>query len=285
MLYTHSNVGIIDNGKILDGENSFIKKNISTFPGIVRSKPLQEGTDEGMVVVISDITEHKEMVKLEKQLLQSDKLATIGQLAAGVAHEINNPLANISLYTQILIRKPFDETIKDKLITIDDEANRAARIVKGLLEFARQSEPKLSSTDINLEITKVLNILNPQLKNTKVITELQPLPSIWADRGQIRQFFINMMTNSIQAIITNGEIIVKTSASEDHVEISISDNGCGVPMENLDKIFDPFFTTKGTEGTGLGLSICYGIIKSHGGTIDVKSEVGTGTTFTIKLPV
>ncbi len=282
MLYSPA---IIDNReRIPDGEAVFIKKNGLAFPGLVRNKPLQEGADAGNVVAIRDITDQKEMEKLEKQLLQSDKLATIGQLAAGVAHEINNPLANISLYAQMLLRKKMDENVKDRLVIINDEAERAARIVKGLLEFARQSEPVPSPTDINAEIDKVLSILNPKLKEIRVVADLKPLPTILADSGQIRQVLMNMMTNSIQAIKTNGEITIKTSADKDHVEISISDNGCGIPVENLGKIFDPFFTTKGTEGTGLGLSICYGIIKHHNGSIDVKSESGR-TTFTIKLPL
>lgn len=267
----------------LDGEGIFIKKNGSAFPGVVEIKPLHEVLDAGNVVVIRDVTEHMEMGKLEKQLLQSDKLATIGQLAAGVAHEINNPIGNISLYTQMLLKKTKDEAFREKLNVINDEVDRAARIVKGLLEFSRQSEPKLGFIYINTEVDKVLNILSPQLKNIKVTTELQPLPRIMADSGQVRQVVMNMLTNSIQA--KAGEIIVKTNEDHGNIEISISDNGGGIPEENLGKIFDPFFTTKGTEGTGLGLSICYGIIKRHNGSIDVKSEAGKGTTFTIKLPL
>jgi len=288
LLYSSSSgVDIFDNIKeIMDKECVFIKKDGSVFPGVMSKRSIfEEGVNKGYVVVIRDITEHKEMAKLERQLLQSEKLATIGQLAAGVAHEINNPLANISLYTQMLLKKTEDDTVKGKLVTIDDETNRAARIVKGLLEFARQSEPKPSQTDINTEIDKVLNILNSQLKGIRVTADLQPLPSILADSGQIRQVLMNMMTNSIQSIKANGEITVKTHVIQDHIEISISDNGCGIPEENISKIFDPFFTTKGTDGTGLGLSICYGIIKRHNGSIDVKSEVGTGTTFMIKLPI
>lgn len=273
-------------GRLSDGEYVFIKKGGLTLSGSARIKPLQEGEDTGYAVVIRDITDHKAMEKLERQLLQSEKLATIGHLAAGVAHEINNPLANISLYTQMLIKRTKDESVKSKLKIINDEANRAAYIVKGLLEFSRQSEPKLGPTNINAEVDKVLNILSPQLRNIKVTADLQPLPSIMADSGQIGQVLMNILTNSIQAITNDGEIIVKTNANQGHVEIGISDNGCGIPRENLAKIFDPFFTTKGPgEGTGLGLSICYGIIKRHNGSIEVKSDVGKGTIFTIKLPV
>ncbi len=228
----------------------------------------------------------KEKEKLEMQLLQSNKLATVGQLAAGIAHEINNPLGNISLYTQMLLKRGKNTEAQEKLTVINDEANRAAEIVKGLLDFARQSEPRLSNIDINNEIVKVLSILKPNLKDIRVNTDIAPLPFILADGGQIQQVIMNLLKNSIQSISENGEITLKTIAKDNNVEIIVSDNGCGIPKENLGRIFDPFFTTKEPgEGTGLGLSISYGIIKRHNGTIEVESEVGKGTTFTIKLPV
>lgn len=275
-----------DDLEILDGENVFIKKDGSTFPGYVRNKPLQDGANTGSVLVIKDITDQKEMAKLEKQLMQSEKLATLGKLAAGVAHEINNPLTSISLHTQIMLKKTRDENTNGKLKIINKEANRAARIVKGLLEFARQSEPKLNPVDINTEIEKVLIILDPQLNGIRVTITFEHLPLIMADSEQIQQVIMNMLTNSIQSMAAEGEIIIKTAAKKENIEISITDNGCGIPHDNIGKIFDPFFTTKRQgEGTGLGLSICYGIIKQHNGSIDVKSEVGRGTTFTIKLPI
>lgn len=244
-----------------------------------------KGVPIAIVGIIRDITYQKEKEKLERQLLQADKLATIGQLASGVAHEINNPLGNISLYTQMLLRKTEDENTKAKLNVIADEANRAAQIVKGLLDFARQSEIELAPIDINKEIGKVLSILTPQLREIKVTKDFETLPSILGDSGQIEQVMMNLLTNAIQSITENGEIIIRTSIKHDHVEISISDNGCGIPGDILDKIFDPFFSTKEQgKGTGLGLSISYGIIKRHRGSIEVQSEVGKGTTFTIKLP-
>ncbi len=255
-----------------------------------------QGNPMAMVGVIRDLTEHKEMEKLERQLLQSDKLATVGLLAAGIAHEINNPLGNISLYSQMLQKKATDENTRSKLTIINDEANRAALIVKELLDFSRPSEPDKSPIDINKEIRKVLSILslqlkdlsirNPQLNDIRIITDLGHLPLIQADSGQIKQVMMNILTNSVQSITKNGEIMVRTVAKEGFVEISISDNGCGIPKENLSKIFDPFFTTKEHgRGTGLGLSISYGIIKRHNGSIEVESEAEKGTTFTIKLPV
>lgn len=285
ILYSSSENNPYDIRNILMGEQIFIKKDDSTFPGAFRNKPLQEGGESGNVIVIRDITGQKEMENLEKQLLQFDKLATIGQLAAGAAHEINNPIANISLYTQILLKKKLDKSIKVKLTIIHEEALRAAHIVKGLLEFARQSEPDLNPLDINSEIAKVLSIMNHQFKDIHVKTSFGDIPRVLADSGQIRQVLMDMITNSIQSMLEKGEIIIKTSLSHGYVEISISDNGWGIPQENLGKIFDPFFTTKGPgEGTGLGLSICYGIIQRHNGSIEVESEVGIGTKFTIKLP-
>jgi|GEM_PF-1505332 len=270
------------------GELMVKHKTGGTFPILLTTSTVKNNKGEPIAIIeiIKDITYLKEKEKLEMKLLQADKLATIGQLAAGIAHEINNPLGNISLYAQMLLKKTQDENIKGKLIVINDETNRAAHIVKGLLDFARQSEPKLSRIDINKKIDKVLSILNLQLKDIKVKTLLEPLPPVLADGGQIQQVIINLLTNSIQSIAQNGEIMIKTTSKQDHVEISIADNGCGIPRKNLDKIFDPFFTTKEQgKGTGLGLSVCYGIIKRHNGSVEVESEVGKGTTFTIKLPV
>ena len=270
------------------GEVTGQHKNGRTFPVLLNTSVFRDdsGKPLALVGIIRDLTEQKEVEQLEKQLLHSDKLATVGQLASGVAHEINNPLGNISLYAQMLLKKIDDENIRNKLNIINDEANRASHIVKGLLDFARQSEPTMSPTDINGEISKVLSILEHELKNIKVNTILPQLPLINCDPGQISQVLMNIITNSIQAITVNGIITIETRLENNNVDIIITDNGCGIPEENMNKIFDPFFTTKKPgEGTGLGLSISYGIIKSHKGSIDVKSEVGKGTTFIIKLPV
>ena len=279
--------GIKDRGNWV-GEITVKHKDSRTFPVWLNAYIVKDSKGEpiAMVGIIRDISMQKEMDNLQKQVQQSDKLATMGTLAAGVAHELNNPLGNISLYAQMLIKKTDDEKIKNKLIIIDDEANRAANIVKDLLDFSRNSDLKLCNIDINNEISKVLGIMNPQVRDIKVNTMFEPLPLIVGDSIRIQQVIMNLLTNSIQSITENGEIIIRTTAKPKHVEISISDNGCGIPEEKLDKIFDPFFTTKErAKGTGLGLSICYGIIKRHKGSIEVKSELDRGTTFTIKLPV
>jgi PAS domain S-box-containing protein len=270
------------------GELKIKHKNGKPVPVLINASIFEDefGKPLAMIGIIRDLTEQKKIEQLEKQLLQADKLATIGQLASGVAHEINNPLGNISLYAQMLLKKTEDEDTRNKLNIIEDEANRAAYIVKGLLEFARQSESKFDPIDINKEIDKVIDILSPQLQGINVTTLLNSLPIIKGDTGQIEQVFMNILNNSIQAITEDGEIQVETSVKEDHIEISIKDNGCGIPKENLPKIFDPFFTTKEPgEGTGLGLSVSYGIIKRYNGSMEVKSEDGKGTTFIIKLPI
>jgi len=270
------------------GEVMQKRKNGKEIPIWLNTSMVKDSKGEPIAIVgiTRDITELKEKENLEKQLLQSDKLATIGELAAGTAHEINNPLGNISLYSQMLLKKTEDENTKEKLMVINEEANRAAQIVKGLLDFARQSELKLTRIDINKEIEKVLSIMAPQLKEIRVTTEFDHVPHILADSSQIQQVIMNLLKNSIQSIMKKGEIMIKTTTKNGYVEISISDNGCGIPKEDLNKIFDPFFTTKETgKGTGLGLSISYGIIKRHNGSIEVKSDIGKGTTLTIKLLV
>ena len=242
-----------------------------------------------------------EQINLERQLLQSEKLATIGQLAAGVAHEINNPLANISLYSQLILKefkqkdgnddegdelRSFNSNIIQKAEVINDQADRAAKIVRNLLDFSRQSEPEISITDINHEFKSALSIIQPMAVNLDIKEEYQDLPEIMADGAQLRQVFVDLMTNAIHAMPQGGTLSLKTEHKDNNIIITIADIGIGIPAENLSKIFDPFFTTKSPDkGTGLGLSICYGIINKQKGSIAVESKVGVGSKFTITLPV
>ncbi len=225
----------------------------------------------------------------EKQIIRSEKLATLGKLAAGIAHEINNPLGNISLYAQMLIQKVKDKKAKKKLRIIEEQANQAARIVKSLLEFSRQMEPKFRDVNLNEVVSKTLEILQPQISinNIKVIKNLnKTLPEVKADPAQIQQVLVNIINNAIESMPGGGTLIIDTRRRDGEVEISITDTGEGIPEENLSKIFDPFFSTKGVgKGTGLGLSVSYGIIERHGGRIEVESEVGVGSTFRIILPL
>ncbi|GBE53949.1 sensor protein ZraS [archaeon BMS3Bbin15] len=231
-----------------------------------------------------------ELRSKEKQLIQSEKLATVGKLAAGVAHEINNPLANISLYAQMLYRKIRDPDTRKKLKIIEEQADQTATIVKSLLEFSRQAEPKFELVDFNDIVNKTLNILEPQIYLNKINVKLKldkNLPKIYADPIQIQQVLVNIVTNAVQAMEgkDDAHLEIITRSKGDKVMIVVRDNGVGILEENLDKIFDPFFSTKGVgKGTGLGLSVSYGIIENHGGEIKVKSKPGHGSIFIIILP-
>ncbi|MBW6471044.1 MAG: PAS domain S-box protein [Methanosarcinaceae archaeon] len=281
-------IPVLKNTGHWNGELEVKHKNGKTIPVFINASIFSDelGKPVAIIKIIRDLTEQKDIEQLEKQLLQADKLATIGQLASGVAHEINTPLGNISLYTQMLLKKIEDEGDRDKLNIIYDESNRAANIVKSLLDFARQSTPDMTPSDINSTIIKSLNLLKHQMKDVKVTTMFQTLPEINCDLHQIQQVIMNLLSNAIQSFKNDGEIKIETGLKNNNVEIIITDNGCGIPEKNLTNIFEPFFTTKNVgDGTGLGLSISYGVIKSHNGSIDVKSQVGKGTTFIIKLPV
>jgi len=228
----------------------------------------------------------------DQQIMKSERLATIGQLAAGVAHEINNPLGTVSIYAQMILDElgKDSESCRENIAVIMKQTNRAGRIVKDLLEFARQSEPEMRMLNINDVLTKAMSITThaAELQNIRLLTDLSPeLPDIQGDSDKLEQVFVNIMINALQAMPDGGTLTVCTRVTEDNgfVEIEISDTGCGIPQEHLSKLFDPFFSTKRTgEGTGLGLSVTLGIVEKHNGTIDVKSTVGEGSTFVIRLP-
>lgn len=228
----------------------------------------------------------------QRQLIQSEKLASVGRLAAGVAHQINNPLTGVLTYSSLLLRsKPENDPDREDLKVIVDETMRCREIVKGLLEFSRQAEPQKEAVDINKIITNALSLTRNQalINNVKVIGELgDQLPNIVVDGSQIQEVFLNIILNAIDAMPEGGELRVTSNMtnSDQFVQIRFSDTGCGIPPENLDKVFDPFFTTKdSSKGTGLGLAVAYGVIEKHRGKINMESEVGKGTTCIIDLPV
>ncbi|MFQ5975669.1 MAG: ATP-binding protein [Candidatus Hydrothermarchaeales archaeon] len=230
----------------------------------------------------------KELREKERQLLQSEKLAAIGKLAAGVAHEINNPLGNISLYTQMLLKKGGDEKEIESLMVIEEQVETAARIVRNLLEFSRQTVPKTLPLDINKEVLKSIKILDhtAYMSNIKIEEDFNPdLSKVIGDSGQLQQVFLNILTNAIQVTPKGGKVVVSTREAADSVAVEITDEGQGISEEIIEKIFDPFFTTKEVSGgTGLGLSVSLGIIERHGGKIKVKSTLGKGSKFIIELP-
>jgi two-component system NtrC family sensor kinase len=233
----------------------------------------------------------------ENRLLQSEKQASIGRLAAGVAHEINNPLTGVLTYTHMLLRrKDIEDDIRSDLETIAQSTERVRKIVKGLLDFSRQTKLDREPTEVNRLVRSTISLMENQalVKGLRIkFNAGENLPMLTLDRGQFRSVLLNIIINALDATEPGGDITVSTGISlsasdpgKKGVEIAVADTGCGIPPEHLDELFDPFFTTKEVgQGTGLGLAVSYGIVQRHGGTIRVQSEVGRGTTFTIWLPV
>jgi len=256
----------------------------------------QDDKEVASVGIFTDLRHQRLMEKklqeTQLQLLQSEKLRSLGEMAAGVAHEINNPLGGILIYASLLMEDlAVDDSKKDDLHKIVQEATRCKEIVKSLLEFSRQSGPKMELTDVNRAIIDGLLFLENQatFHNIEILKELDPfLPPIWGNAGQLKQVFMNIIVNAADAMQGRGTLTIKTYPSEDDKQavIEFTDTGQGIPDSILPNIFDPFFTTKevGT-GTGLGLSMSYGIVKEHRGDIEVDTIVGTGTTFRIVLPI
>ena len=255
----------------------------------------RDGKEVASLGIFTDLRPRLEMEKrlqeTQLQLLQSEKLRSLGEMAAGVAHEINNPLGGILLYASLLLEElsPEDQKRKD-VERIVSEATRCKEIVKSLLEFARQSSPDKELVNVNSAINEGLLFLENQatFHNIRIVKELDPgLPPVYGNVGQLKQVFMNIMLNAVDAMHGEGTLTIRTSLSQDvrEVIISFTDTGVGIPKEILPRIFDPFFTTKEVgKGTGLGLSVSYGIVKEHGGRIEVESEVGKGSTFRVILP-
>lgn len=242
--------------------------------------------DEIGVLAQSFNTMVKNLSETQRKLIQSEKLASIGRLAAGVAHELNNPLANISLNTEMLMRTCKDRNTARKLKVIEDNVTSAAKIIRDLLDFSREPRLELEYLDINEVLEKTLESLKYRMKGIKLVKNLNPVPKMLGDRVRLSQVFTNLVTNAIQAMEDGGGTLTLASrARGDWIEVFIRDTGKGIPKEHLNKIFDPFFTTKGVgKGTGLGLAITYSIVQKHKGWIDVKSDVGKGTTFIVRFP-
>jgi two-component system NtrC family sensor kinase len=233
----------------------------------------------------------QELKEAQDQILRSERLAALGRLSAGVAHEMNNPLSGILLFTQSLLKKTKDDpSVQEDLEVIEQEIIRCSRIVRSLLDFARETKPKKVLTQINNVIENTLTLVENQadFHNIQITKELSTdLPSIALDANQIQQVLMNIILNAADAMSQGGTLVIKSglSSPDDSIEITLTDSGCGIPKEVIDRIYDPFFTTKEQKkGTGLGLAVSYGIIRKHQGSIVVESEVGKGTTFIIKLP-
>jgi len=256
----------------------------------------EQGKPIRLFGVVQDITEREQAEEREKELQRelylSSRLAAIGELAAGVAHQINNPLTGVLGFSQRLLRKSTDQETNQDLKRIYTEAERAAKVVQNLLTFARRRQTQKQYSDINeiLESALELRAYELNTSNIEVVTNLAPsLPEIMLDFHQIEEVFLNIILNAEQAMTeanSGGKLTIKTEERKGYIRTTFTDNGPGIPAENLEKIFDPFFSTKGEKGgTGLGLSVCHGIISEHGGRIYAKNKPGKGATFFIELPL
>jgi two-component system NtrC family sensor kinase len=226
-----------------------------------------------------------------RTILRSEKLASIGRLASGIAHEINNPLTGVLTYSSLLLEDMKGTKYEEDLTVIRDETMRCRGIVRGLLDFARENKPERVLSDLNAIIEDSLRILEKHVsfQNIEIVKALdRPLPRVSVDPQEIRTVINNLALNAADAMPNGGRLTIATSAEPQFgmVVITVADTGVGISEENAGKIFEPFFTTKEKgKGTGLGLAVTYGVIQRHGGLINLESRVGQGTKFTIKLPL
>jgi len=233
----------------------------------------------------------QELQQVQDQLVRAGKMAALGELAAGVAHEINNPLTGVLTFSSLMLKKVEENhPWKKDLENIVQQTTRCRNIVRGLLDFARQRKPDKKEWDIHTLIERTLTLVENQARfqNIKFVKEFKSdIPMLFVDGDQIQQVFMNIVINAADAMAGNGGTLsIKTNMKSGEAEISFADTGCGMTKEQLSRVFTPFYTTKETgKGTGLGLAISYGIIHSHSGDIEAKSEVGKGSTFRIKLPI
>jgi two-component system NtrC family sensor kinase len=261
--------------------------------GDFKQLPVIHTQDETQAVVEAFNKMITELEKRQDQLVQAQKLSSLGILTSGIAHQLNNPLNNISTSCQILMEEIHEgksEHVQKLLTNIDQEVDRARDIVKGLLEFSREREFQLGWVNVGNLILKTIRLVSSQLPpGVEVTTDIPADLDIYADGQKLQEVLLNLLLNAAQAM-SDGAGLISITARKDRtssdVEIEVSDTGCGIPEESLPLIFDPFFTTKEVGyGTGLGLSVAHGVIERHGGTLSVASKVGEGTAFTIRLPL
>jgi PAS domain S-box-containing protein len=246
------------------------------------------GEVQGALITVEDITER---VGLEKAVQQVEKMAAIGTLSAGLAHEINNPIGVIASRVECMLweadEQGLSEMVRGDLQVIAKHADRVARITQGLLSFSRQQAWRLSPVDVNTVVEEALVLVEKQLAREQVTLErdLPPgLPAVLGSANHLEQVLLNLVTNAREAMPEGGRLRVATRRNGGSIEVEVTDTGKGIPAEHLSKVFDPFFTTK-EKGTGLGLAISYGIVRDHGGTLTVRSREGAGTTFLVTVPV
>jgi two-component system NtrC family sensor kinase len=260
----------------------------------VKTNDELEDLADAFNTMASALRRREELLKeyARSKIMESERLAITGQLAAGVAHELNNPLQGIVAYAHLLLeRQPDDSPMRASLQKIVNQAERCREIVRGLLDFSRPRAPQMKLTSVNAIIQECLSLVERQalFHNIEIKTDLQKdLAPVVLDASQMQQVFINIIMNAVEAMDGNGRLVVTTRLDDggNFIEIAFTDTGHGIRPEDLERIFDPFFTTKAPgHGTGLGLAISQGIVQRHKGTISVSSQVGKGTTFTIRLPL
>jgi signal transduction histidine kinase len=277
----HLEFGCIEGG-------SFVLNSESDFT--VEENNLLEAVAKKVAYIINRKETYDKRKNLEEQLRHADRLATIGQLAAGIAHELNNPLGDILGFAQLASNHPdLDEDVYRDLVKIVKSTLYAREIIKKVLYFGRQTHPKEAKTDLNKLIGEWIDFFETRCKKNGiqiVVERDEGLPNVNGDPSQLNQVLVNVVVNAIQAMPTGGTLTIKTMFHNGWVSILVEDTGQGIEEENLDKIFLPFFTTKEVdEGTGLGLSVVYGIVNEHGGSIEIDSEKGHGSTFKIMFPI
>jgi len=272
-------------------ERTYIRKDGTPMPALIEDRYIKD--DSGQVIglrsTMQDITERK---KMEEQLIVTGRLASIGELASGVAHELNNPLTSIIGFSELLLNKDIPDDVREDLKVIHREAQRTAQVVRNLLTFARKHETTKKPVDINQAIKSALDLraYEQKVHNIEVVTNFDSsLPEITADIFRLQQVFVNIIINAEYFMVQahgKGKLTITTERKGDVIRASFADDGPGIREEHLRHVFDPFFTTKEVgKGTGLGLSICHGIVTEHGGNIYVKSQLNRGATFIVDLPI
>jgi PAS domain S-box-containing protein len=290
--------GTLEHGPSWVIQYTFLRKDGSKFPAELSTALMRDksGNAVGLVAVTADITLRRQAEKERKELEQKaqilSRLASVGEMASGIAHEINNPLTSVVGFSELLMDRDLPKDIREDIETIHQGAQRVASIVKRLLTFARQQKPERAYININDIITTTLNLRAYEMEtsNIKIITQLDPdLPGTIADGSQLQQVFLNIILNAeteMKSAHGKGNLFIKTETIDNTLRISFKDDGPGIAKENLERIFDPFFTTREVgKGTGLGLSICHGIVTEHGGRIYAQSKPGKGATFIVELPL
>jgi PAS domain S-box-containing protein len=295
--YEQRLIGKDGTGRILRLTTNLIREDskLKGFQNIARDVTREKEMQDKLRATYRELSEsHQRLKESQEQLIQAEKLTSLGQLAASIAHEVNNPLSGVLAYTQLLAKKTKSNNIPKDIVLqylskMESELTRSTKLIRHLLDFARQSPPALRQLNLNDVVERAFDLAahSAELQHIQTVKELDPaLPNLMADFDQLHQVCTNLILNAIQAMPQGGKLTLRTGVSNGDLKIEVQDTGCGISPKNMRKLFTPFFTTKQeVKGVGLGLAISYGIIQRHHGRIEVKSKEGEGTTFTIYLPL